>query len=198
MVKFEDFAKLEIKVGTIIAAEKIPNADKLLKLMVDLGTEKRQLVAGLKTYYTKEEMQDRKIVVVMNLKPATLRAVESKGMLLAAEDEKGVVSLLAPLSDEDIGVSVMGREIESKAKKSQISFKDFQQIELRVGAVTENGKVDLGKESRGVKGGISSALAGKQIAVYLVKGMEEAIPLVTEYGGFITVHRSVENGAKIK
>jgi len=167
-------------------------------MQVDFEREKRQLVAGLKTYYTKEEMQDRKIVVVMNLKPATLRAVESKGMLLAAEDEKGVVSLLAPLSDEDIGVSVMGREIESKAKKSQISFKDFQQIELRVGAVTENGKVDLGKESRGVKGGISSALAGKQIAVYLVKGMEEAIPLVTEYGGFITVHRSVENGAKIK
>lgn len=189
---------LDLKIGVIESIEDHPNAEKLYVMKVDFGDEKRQLVAGLKTYYTKEEMQDRKIVVVMNLKPAKLRGIESKGMLLAAEDKKGVVSLLSPLSGEDIGVRVYGRGCESKGKIEQMSFSDFQKIELKVGTVTEDERTNMDKKSLAVKDGISSALAGTQIALYLIKGKEEAIPLVTENGGYISVHRPVENGAQIK
>jgi len=189
---------LDLRVGLIESIEDHPDAEKLYIMKVNFGDEERQLVAGLKTYYTKEEMQDRKIVVVMNLKPAKLRGVESRGMLLAAEDKKGIVSLLSPLSDEDLGVRVMGRECETGKTKKLISFNDFQKIELKVGTVTEDEKTNIGKETRIVKGGISTALKGTQIALHLVKGQDEAIPLVTEHGGFITVHRPVENGAQIK
>ncbi len=189
---------LDLRVGLIESIEDHPDAEKLYIMKVNFGDEERQLVAGLKTYYTKEEMQDRKIVVVMNLKPAKLRGVESRGMLLAAEDKKGIVSLLSPLSDEDLGVRVMGRECEIGKTKKQISFNDFQKIELKVGTVTEDEKTNIGEETKVVKGGISTALKGTQIALHLIKGQDEAIPLVTENGGFITVHRPVENGAQIK
>lgn len=189
---------LDLRVGEIESIEDHPDAEKLFIMKVNFGDEKRQLVAGLKTYYTKEEMEGRKIVVVMNLKPAKLRGVESRGMLLAAEDKKGTVSLLAPLSDEDLGVRVLGRECETGKTKKQISFNDFQKIELIVGTVTEDGKMNTGKETRDIRGGVSNALSGTQLASHLIKGQEEAIPLVTENGGFITVHRPVENGAQIK
>ncbi|UCG68848.1 MAG: methionine--tRNA ligase [Thermoplasmata archaeon] len=189
---------LDLRVGLIESVEDHPNAEKLYIMKVNFGDEERQLVAGLKQYYTKEEMQDRKIVVVMNLKPAKLRGVESRGMLLAAEDTKGVVSLLAPLSDEDLGVRVTGRDCEIGKAKKQVSFSEFQKILLTVGTVTEDEKTDIGKETLMVQGGISTALSGTQIALNLVKGKEGAIPLVTEHGGFITVHKKVENGAEIK
>ena len=189
---------LDLRIGEIETIEDHPDAEKLYIMKVNFGTEKRQLVAGLKTYYTKEEMEGRKIVVVMNLKPAKLRGVESRGMLLAAEDSKGTVSLLSPLSDEDLGVKVMGRDGEFDKAKKTLSFTDFQKIELKVGTVTEDEKTNMGKETRVVRGGISTALAGTQIALHIIKGQEEAVPLVTENGGFITIHRSVENGAEIK
>lgn len=197
-VKEMGIEALDLRVGLIESIEDHPDAEKLYIMKVNFGDEERQLVAGLKTYYTKEEMQDRKIVVVMNLKPAKLRGVESRGMLLAAEDKKGIVSLLSPLSDEDLGVRVIGRECETGKTKKQISFNDFQKIELKVGTVTEDEKTNIGKETKVVKGGISTALKGTQIALHLIKGQDEAIPLVTEHGGFITVHRPVENGAQIK
>jgi methionyl-tRNA synthetase len=189
---------LDLKIGEIEGIEDHPNAEKLYVMKVNFGDEERQLVAGLKTYYTKEEMQGRKIVVVMNLKPAKLRGIESRGMLLAAEDEKGVVSLLAPLSDEDPGVRVFGRGYESETKRKQISFSELQKIVMKVGTVTVDEKANIGKESRIVKDGISTALADTQIALHIINDQEEAIPLVTEFGGFLTVHKPVENGAEIK
>ncbi len=189
---------LELKIGLIENVEDHPNAEKLYVMNVNFGNETRKLVAGLKTYYTKEEMQNRKIVVVMNLKPAKLRGIESKGMLLAAEDNKGIVSLLSPLSDEDIGGKVTGRGFEGKSAKKQISFSEFQKIDMKVGTVTEDEKTNLGPKTLLVEDGISSALAGTQIALYLSKDKEEAIPLVTENGGYISVHRPVENGAQIQ
>jgi hypothetical protein len=119
-------------------------------------------------------------------------------MLLAAEDENGVVSLLSPLSDEDLGVKVMGFGCETNVGKKQVSFSEFQKINLRVGTVTEDGKANIGSEIKDIKGGISSALAGTQLAIYLVKSQDDAVPLVTEHGGFITTHKPVENGAQIK
>lgn len=88
----EDFRKLDLRVGTILSAEPHPNADRLLVLEVDLGTEKRQLVAGIRAHYDPPSLIGRQIVVVANLEPAKLRGVESQGMILAAStDEKLVV-----------------------------------------------------------------------------------------------------------
>ncbi len=85
MITIEEFFKMDLRVGEIVEVEKVAGADKLYKLIVDLGGEKRQLVAGIAQYYTPEELKGRKIVVVANLKPATIRGVESQGMLLAAD-----------------------------------------------------------------------------------------------------------------
>jgi methionyl-tRNA synthetase len=94
-IKISDFAKMELRVGTIKNAEKHPNAEKLLVLKVDIGGEMRQLVAGIAKNYKPDELINRQIVIVANLEPAVLRGIESQGMLLAAEDEEGI-TLLAP------------------------------------------------------------------------------------------------------
>src|SRR6266540_5799222 len=86
MITIEEFGKVELRVATIKAAEPHPNADRLLVLKIDLGTEERQLVAGIRAHYTPEELVGKQIVVVANLQPVTLRGVESQGMLLAASD----------------------------------------------------------------------------------------------------------------
>jgi methionyl-tRNA synthetase len=85
-IKYDDFAKLDLRVGTIISAEDIKDTDKLLKLTVDLGKElgQRTICAGIKKYYPKEKLEDKQIIVIANLEPRVMRGVESKGMLLAA------------------------------------------------------------------------------------------------------------------
>ncbi len=83
----EDFRKIELKIGVILKAEAHPNADRLYVVQVDLGNgDTRQLVAGIKQYYTPEQLVGKHVVVVANLAPATLRGVESRGMILAAGD----------------------------------------------------------------------------------------------------------------
>jgi len=83
-IGIEDFAKVEMRVGQIKTAERIVGADKLLKLTVDIGSEIRQICAGIAQYYTPESLIDRKVVVVVNLAPRKLRGVESNGMIVAA------------------------------------------------------------------------------------------------------------------
>jgi methionyl-tRNA synthetase len=89
LVKIDEFFKLELKVAEIVEAERVEGADKLLRLQVDLGGERRQLVAGIALAYEPESLIGRKIIVVANLKPARIRGVESQGMLLAASAEGG-------------------------------------------------------------------------------------------------------------
>jgi len=92
MISFEEFQKIELKVAKIIEAEKIEKSEKLLKLIVDLGDEKRQLVAGIAKYYKPEDLIGKEIVVVANLEPKKLMGIESQGMLLAANvDGKPVI-----------------------------------------------------------------------------------------------------------
>jgi methionyl-tRNA synthetase len=91
-IKYDDFAKLDLRVAKIIEAEKVEGTDKLIKLKIDLGTE-RQIVAGIAQHYTPEELVGKSIIVIANLEPATIRGVESEGMLLAGTDENGVVVL---------------------------------------------------------------------------------------------------------
>jgi len=93
MISIDEFRKIEIKVATIKHAESHPNADRLMVLKIDLGSEERQLVAGIKGHYAAEDLIGRQIVVVANLKPAKRRGVESQGMLLAATDDDKIVML---------------------------------------------------------------------------------------------------------
>lgn len=94
MVSKEDFEKVEMKVGRVLSVEDHPNADKLMVMRVDVGEQSpRTLVAGLKPYYRKEELQGKLVVVVTNLDPVRLRGIESHGMLLAAQDDDQVVVL---------------------------------------------------------------------------------------------------------
>ncbi|MBF0479300.1 MAG: methionine--tRNA ligase subunit beta [Candidatus Omnitrophica bacterium] len=86
MITIEDFAKVELALGQVLEVKDHPNADRLYVLLVDLGEEKRQIVAGIRKFYTKEELVGKKVVVVKNLQPALLRGEESQGMLLAVKD----------------------------------------------------------------------------------------------------------------
>jgi methionine--tRNA ligase beta chain len=99
MVSFKQFQEMDLRVGKVLSAEAVPGADKLYKLSVDMGERKITLVAGLRPYYTQEEIKGKKIIVVANLDPVILKGVESQGMLLAAQDGK-VVSLLTV--DKDV------------------------------------------------------------------------------------------------
>jgi tRNA-binding protein len=92
-VTYEDFAKLDLRIATVLAAREHPNAEKLLLLQIKVGEEEKQIVAGIRLHYSPDQLVGRQIVVVNNLKEAVLRGEESRGMLLAASDAGGVVLL---------------------------------------------------------------------------------------------------------
>lgn len=96
MATIEDFKRLELKVAEIKEVSEHPNADKLYVITVDLGDKLKQIVAGIRGYYQKEDLIGKQVVVVDNLDPVVLRGVESQGMLLAASDEAGI-SIISPL-----------------------------------------------------------------------------------------------------
>lgn len=107
VIQFDDFAKLDLRVGTVKQCEPHPDADRLLVLQVDLGCEQRQIVAGLRAYYQPEQLINRQIVIVANLAPRKMRGLESQGMLLAAsDDDKGKVIVVGPEQPIDPGASV--------------------------------------------------------------------------------------------
>ena len=84
-ISFDDFDKLDIRIGTILKAEKIEGADKLLKLSVDLGEEKRTLIAGIAQDYNPEELEGKQIPILTNLEPKAIKGIESRGMILAVD-----------------------------------------------------------------------------------------------------------------
>lgn len=94
MIELHDFTKIELKTGKIFACEKIEKADKLLKLSIQIGQEKRTIVSGIAKHYTSQELLDKTVVVITNLKPTKLRGITSEGMLLCAEDSQGNLSLV--------------------------------------------------------------------------------------------------------
>ncbi len=95
-IQFDDFAKIDLKVGTILAAEKVEKADKLLKLTVDLGFESRTIVSGIALHYKPEEIVGKQVTVVTNLAPRKMRGIESNGMILMAEDKEGKLHFVNP------------------------------------------------------------------------------------------------------
>ncbi len=102
-----DFKKLDLKVGKILEVNDHPNANKLYILKVDLAEQKpRQIIAGLKPYYKKEELLNKKAIFIANLEPATIRGQKSNGMILAADNEKGKVIFLMPEKDIEAGAKI--------------------------------------------------------------------------------------------
>ena len=102
MVTIDEFRKLELKIGEIKEVSDHPNADRLYVMTVDIGDKTKQLVAGIKGSYAKEDLVGKQVVVVDNLEPALLRGVESQGMLLAASDTLGIV-IVSPLRKVALG-----------------------------------------------------------------------------------------------
>ena len=105
-IVFDDFAKIDLKIGTIVAAEKVEKADKLLKLTVDLGFEIRTIVSGIALHFKPEEIVGKQVTVVVNLAPRKMRGIESNGMILMAEDNYGKLHFINPESEINAGAGV--------------------------------------------------------------------------------------------
>lgn len=94
MITIDDFAKLELKVGTVLEAEEIPESEKLIKLKVDLGEEEpHQVLAGVKQWYKPEDFVGKQVVIIANLEPRQMMGLQSQGMMLAADSPDGPVFL---------------------------------------------------------------------------------------------------------
>ncbi len=161
----EKLSELDLRVGKITTVKEHPNADKLYVTRVDIGKEERTLVAGLKPYYDRDEMEGKKILVLANLEPAKLRGIESEGMMLAAE-ENDVVSLLTP--EGEVGDQVEG----TTEGAGQISFNEFQDHELKIGE-WEDGNIRAGRayqplSSSGFEGPAAVLVSGEKAAVLKV------------------------------
>lgn len=105
-ITYDDFAKLQFQIGEIIACEEVKKSKKLLCSQVKIGSQVKQIVSGIKTHYSPEEMVGKKVMVVVNLKPATLAGLLSEGMLLCAEDAEGNLSLMVPEKDMPSGAEI--------------------------------------------------------------------------------------------
>ena len=105
-IVYDDFAKLDLRVAKVLHAEKVEKADKLLKLEVDLGYEKRTVVSGIAMHYTPEQIIGKQVVVVANLAPRKMRGIESKGMILMAEDASGNLHFINPEEEPNPGSTV--------------------------------------------------------------------------------------------
>ncbi len=106
LINIEYFKKMDLRVAEILEAEKVEGTDKLLKLKINIGDGERTLIAGIAHQYSPEEIIGKKIVVIKNLEPATIRGITSEGMLLAASNEKGEISLLTVLRDIEPGSKI--------------------------------------------------------------------------------------------
>ena len=95
-IQFDDFGRMDIRIGQIIAAEKVKKADKLLQLQVDLGFEIRTIVSGIALHFEPETLIGKQVCVLVNLAPRSIKGIESKGMVLMAEDTNGQLKLVSP------------------------------------------------------------------------------------------------------
>ncbi|NLO10363.1 MAG: methionine--tRNA ligase subunit beta, partial [Clostridiales bacterium] len=105
-ITYDDFTKLQFQIGEVIACEEVKKSKKLLCSQVKIGSQVKQIVSGIKAYYTPEEMVGKKVMVVVNLKPATLAGLLSEGMLLCAEDTDGNLALMVPEKEMPSGAEI--------------------------------------------------------------------------------------------
>jgi methionyl-tRNA synthetase len=186
---FADLKKLDIRVAEIVEADDHPDAEKLFCLKVDAG-EERQIVAGLRAFYKKEEMIGRKVLLVCNLRPAKLRGLMSQGMLLAADDEGlggNTVALLAPSADVPNGTRFnCGLQINEK----EIEYKEFQKAVIKVSSI-KNGKLTA-------DGNICVKDKGAPAKAAVVIDGKECILLSDGNGCFAVVDRNIKDGANVR
>ena len=128
LIKSDPFSMVDLRVGKVLEVASHPKADKLVVMQVDLGTERRQICAGIRTWYTDEELQGKHLVIVSNLKSAKLRGIESQGMLLAASNEAALGVLTSPNTPPGTQVRPQGVPFSGPP---QIDISDFQNVSLR-------------------------------------------------------------------
>ena len=104
---FDDFTKLDIRTATILTAERVPKTDKLLKFTLDTGLDKRTIVSGIAKWYAPEDLVGKQVCILANLAPKTLRGIESRGMILTAEQGDGSLSVITPSSKVANGSQVL-------------------------------------------------------------------------------------------
>ncbi len=105
-ISFEEFQKLDLRIGKVVAAERVEGSRNLLRLQVDLGTEKRQAVAGIAQYYKPEELIGNKYMFICNIERKKLMDIESQCMIFAADDGKGNIALMRPEKDVEVGSKI--------------------------------------------------------------------------------------------
>ena len=190
---FADFRKLDIRVAQIVWIDDHPDADKLYQMKVDVGEdEPRSIVAGLKAFYKKEEMLNRKVLCLKNLKPRKLRGIKSEGMLLAADDEElggSTVLLLKPSIDAPNGTPINSGLDNCEAK---IEYEDFAKVNLKVSTV-KDGKfnIDGGKDVDLPEGSPSRIVA-------IVDTDGSIRPLSDGKGCIATVDKDITDGANVR
>jgi methionyl-tRNA synthetase len=105
-ITFDDFSQMDIRVGKVLEAEKVPKADKLIKLLVDTGLDKRTVVSGIAEHFAPESLIGKQVTILVNLAPRKIKGIESQGMLLFAQDKKGQLHLVNPEISVDLGSSI--------------------------------------------------------------------------------------------
>lgn len=190
---FADFRKLDIRVAQVVWIDDHPDADKLYQMKVDVGEdEPRSIVAGLKAFYKKEEMLNRKVLCLKNLKPRKLRGIKSEGMLLAADDEDlggTTVLLLKPSKDMPNGTQINSGLENSESK---IEYEDFVKVNLKV-ATVNGGKfnIDGGKDIDLPDGSPTRVVA-------IVDADGKLLPLSDGKDCIATVDRDIIDGANVR
>ncbi|MGC8663018.1 MAG: methionine--tRNA ligase [Thermoplasmata archaeon] len=192
---FDEWNKLDIRVAKILEVKDHPNADRLYLIKISLGNEERNLVAGLKSYYSKDDLIGKYVLVLYNLEPAEIRGHVSQGMLLAAEDS-GIVSLLSPTEKVE-GLKVLGNNIESKSN-NVISHKEFSKIKFEIAKISniDNDKVIVkGKKDYVFKNDLLKEYVDKECVLL----HERTNPLILHTkNGIITCDREISLNAKVK
>jgi len=192
--RYEKWEQIDLRVALVESVEDHPNADKLYVLKIDLGEEKRTLIAGLKRFYKKEELLGKKLIVVCNLEQANFRGITSEGMLLAGEDEN-TVAFLTPQGDAPIGAKVQANGVYSNPQKT-LKFKKFQKMKMEVvNLQKKNGKiVAIGKDEYPLNFKVPDEWIGKQAVIFLDKK-----PLILHIGQVrIAPEKPVKPGGKIR
>jgi methionyl-tRNA synthetase len=105
-ITYDEFSKMDIRIGTILEAERVPKTQKLMKLLIDTGIDKRTIVSGIAEYFTPEEIVNRQVAILINLEPRKIKGIESHGMILTAEDSDGKLRFVIPGEKVDNGSTV--------------------------------------------------------------------------------------------
>ncbi len=192
--RYEKWEQIDLRVAEVESVEDHPNEDKLYVLRINLGNEKRTLIAGLKRFYKKEELFGKKIIIIANLEPANFRGVKSEGMLLAGEDDT-TVGFLTPQGNVPLGSKVQANGIQSNPK-GILKFKKFQKMKMEVVNIEkENGRiVAKGNKDYAIDFKVPEDWIGKQGVVFIDKK-----PLILHIGDILIAPvKYVKPGGKIR